>query len=71
MEDIERIETAYYAFVVSVFTRKPSQFWYHGTRYVRCDSCGRIVPTDDCSYYGGEGPRMLFGGCRSCFGKGR
>lgn len=45
-------------------------FVYMGIRYVRCDKCREIWKTSDCVYYGGEGKRMLCGGCRNCFGQG-
>lgn len=40
-----------------------------GKRYVTCDSCGRVVSTDSCVYYGGPDCRMLSGGCRNCYGQ--
>lgn len=36
-----------------------------GNRYVKCESCGNIVSTDDCVSYGGIN-RVNFGLCRRC-----
>lgn len=55
---------------VSLSNKQITHFVLSGLRYVRCDKCTRIVSTDDCIYYGGDGFRMLFGGCRSCYGQG-
>lgn len=46
-----------------------NQFRYNKVRYVQCERCKRVVPTEDCMYYGGAGYKMLFGGCRNCYGR--
>lgn len=46
-----------------------NQFRYNKVRYVQCERCKRVVRTEDCMYYGGAGYKMLFGGCRNCYGR--
>lgn len=43
-------------------------FYEDGIRFIRCEKCKKIVSTDSCVSWGGEGLKMFSGLCRDCFG---